>query len=133
MAHKEISAAELLELAKDGATIRTEDRPTIIAQFDELVSKLEGLIEASNARAAADLARSKTQLEILGTLQSLIRSGNVTKSPAVDLTPLKSVLTEIQGNTEPRPLSGYEFTVTSRDRLGDIEKLKVVPISPTRH
>ncbi len=133
MAERTISVSELLELASDGARIKTEDRPQIIQQFDELVKKLEGLIQASNVRAAAEVSRNKTQLEILATLQSMIRQQGVTKSQPVDLTPLKTVLTEIQSNTLPRPLSGYEFEVTSRDRLGDIEKLKVIPISPTRH
>lgn len=125
-----ISAAKLLQLARGGAEIRTEDQPTIIAQFDELVASIKELIRATNARAEADVARSKTQLEVLATLQALIRQ-NVTKSHPTDLTPLKTVLTEIQTNTEPRQLSGYEFEVTSRDRLGDIEKLRVLPISPT--
>jgi len=129
---KLISQARLLDLARGGAQIKTEDQPSVIAQFDELVASIKDLIAATNERARADLARSQTQLEILATLQSLIRQ-NVTKSQPTDLTPLKTVLTEIQGNTEPRPLSGYEFNVTKRDRLGDIETLRVEPISPTQH
>lgn len=128
-----ISVDELLTLARDGAQIRTEHRPTIIAQFDELVAALKALIDSNTARAEAELARNQTQLEVLATMQATIRQQNVIRSQPLDLTPLNTVLTEIQTNTEPRPLTGYEFEVTARDRLGDIEKLRVLPISPTHH
>lgn len=130
---REISAQELLSIIESGGKLRIQDRPSVIAQFDELVEKVDGLVKVIAETARADLARSQTQLEILATLQAQIRSQNVTKSHPVDMTPLKTVLTEISDNTLPRQLSGYEFEVTSRDRMGDIEKLRVLPVPPTKH
>ena len=130
---RELSVQEMLEILDGGGKVRVPDRPSVIAQFDELVEKVDGLVKVIAETAKADLARSQTQLEILATLQAQIRSQNVTKSHPVDMTPLKTVLTEISENTIPRQLSGYEFEVTSRDRMGDIAKLRVMPVAPTQH
>lgn len=129
---KVISSSRLLSLIRGGAEVKTDDQPTTIRQFDELVEKIEALLQATNVRAEADLARSKTMMEVIAYLQIQFKA-NVIRSKPTDLTPLKTVLTKIQANTERRPLPGYEFTVTERDRLGDIKKLKVEPISPTQY
>ena len=105
----------------------------LIQGFSELIEKIDALLHQNQARIEADAAINQTQLEVLATLQALIRSQGVTKSQQLDLTPLKTVLTEISDNTQPRVLAGYEFEVTDRDRLGDIAKLRVTPVSPTRH
>lgn len=133
-----------------------EPGPTEIVQFDQLVEKLaeignndallskldamakaneslakanESLAKSHVAMAQADETRSKAQLEVLATLQALIRSGNVTKSHTVDLSPLKSVLREISKNNEPvetkKPV--YEFNIARNRHGGFIDKIVATP------
>jgi len=133
------------------ATIKEADaKPTEISRFDDLIEKLgkigqydelvkkldamakanESLAEAHKAIAAADIVKHKTQLEVLATLQSLVKAGNVTKPQPVivDMTPLKAVLQGIQENSKPtvpeRPV--YEFAV-ERSRQGFIDKIVATP------
>lgn len=133
MVDKTISVDELLALAKDGARIETERRPMVIDQLGELIDRLDAIAKANEERAAADLARSQTQLEVLATLQALIRrQAGVNRSPPPDLTPLKTVLTEIQEQTAHKPVQGYEFDV-KRSGQGYIDKIVATPVGPTRH
>ena len=118
-----------------------------IGQYDKLIEKLDRLAKsneaiamakqaaakshmamakANEARAEAEIAKSKTQLEVLATLQAQIKSGNVTKSQAIDLTPLAAVLSDIQKSIRPRIRPGYEFTV-ERSRQGFIDKITATP------
>lgn len=111
MAHETISVAELLEMAQDGAMIRRESKPTVIDRFDELIAQLKALVDSQKESAAADLARSKSQLEVLATLQANIKRQNVPKVQQVlDLKPLMAVLAEMQEVNHREPVN-YDFTI----------------------
>ena len=128
MADKTISVTELLTMAKEGAIIKTEDRPTKIAKFDELLSKIDSLIKATELRARAELERAQVQLEVIAGLQALIRKSDG-KAP-VDLTPLKTALTELQRPQQPR--QAFEFAI-DRAPNGFMTKIVATPIAPTKH
>ncbi len=134
MAEKTISTGELLRMIEDGAIVRAEQKNMVIEQFDELIKKLQGLIEAQQARATADLARSQTQLEIMGSLQTMIKQqGGRNSSAPVDLAPLHTVLSEMQEtqalHAEPHD---YEFTF-DRGAQGYMTKVHAKVVRPTQH
>lgn len=136
MVDKTISFDELLALAKDGARIETERRPMVIEQLGELIARLDAIAKSNEERAAADLARSKTQLEVLATLQAMIRNqAGVKISPPVDLAPLKTVLTEIRQATERAESKApaiYEFDI-ERNGQGYMSKITAIPQAPRTH
>ena len=85
MAEKTISSSELLKRAQRGAIIKIEQRPIVIEQFSDLIAQLKNLIAAQEKHTAADLARSQTQLEIMVTLQTMIKQqGGMNRSPPLD-------------------------------------------------
>lgn len=157
MAHETIDLEKLIELIKSGAEVRTENKPTIIAQVDpsaaqleRMIGKLDDLVKTSQAkieadhvrseaRGKADIAKSKAheasekrQLEVLQTLQSLIRSGSVPKVQAMDLTPLKSVLSEIRQHSAPKGNTAYRFKV-ERTSQGFIDEIIATPVHASSH
>ncbi len=94
----------------------------------------EAMAKSNEALAAAETAKSKTQLEVMATLQSLIKSGsNVPKVQPVDLTPLKSVLSDIKQNTTPNVRSGYEFEIERNKQTGFCQKIIATPKVSSRH
>lgn len=111
MVDKTISKMQLHELQMSGAHVEFEKRPMVIEQFGELIKQISNMITAQEARAAADLSRSQTQLEVLATLQMLIKkdAGN-TKSAPLDLTPLKVILAEIKESNNREPVD-YDFKI----------------------
>lgn len=131
MAEKTISSAGLLELAKGGARIKTEQQPMVIEQFGELIEAFKNMIAAQELRATADLKRSQTQLEVLAVLQSQIKQqGGVNRSPPLDLKPLETVLSEIQQANNQREAHDYEFTF-DRNTHGFATKIHAKVIRPT--
>ncbi len=127
-----LSLTDLMELVKGGAKITVDRPPQRIAQFDELVTLLTELIATNKARIEADAARNSSQLEVLATLQALIRSGNVTKSQKLDLAPLNTVLADIQKNTAPATPVGYEFHI-GRNNRGFADKITALPLPHSKH
>lgn len=124
-----LALADFVELIKGGADIKIERPEQRIYQFDELVRLLKELISMNIQRVEADNARSQAQLEVLATLQAIIRKQNVTKSQPVNLEPLKTVLSEIQQNTQPAYRGGYEFNVERNRQTGYLEKIIATPSS----
>ena len=114
----------------DDEGVRYDPQVMVIHRFDELLSKLETVIQENAERVRADLARNQTQLEILATLQQLIRSNVTAKAP--NLEPLKTVLTQLQQQREPGPRPAYEFTI-DRDNRGFMSKITARPQGPTTH
>lgn len=114
---------------EDGDEIEFDPTVTIVHRFDELLSKLDTIIQNNVELARADIARSQSQLEVLATLQAMIRKGGT--SPKVDLDPIKTVLTELQEQRD-RPRPAYEFAV-DRDNRGFISKITAKPQGPSLH
>ena len=123
-----LALSDFVELIKGGADIKIERPEQRIYQFDELVRLLKELISMNIQRVEADKVRSQSQLEVLATLQALIRQQNVTKSHPVNLEPLKTVLSEIQQNKQPAP-HGYEFNIERNRQTGYLEKIIATPSS----
>ena len=135
MGHRVISQAELIELVGEGALIRREDRPASIERFGDLITALEGIAESNKALARADLARSQAQLEVMATLQGLVRrEANATKvhSQPLDLTPLKEVLLQMQAANERQPLA-YQFDILRSGEGGPMSRVVATPIAQTKH
>ena len=134
MADEVISVSELLEMVDDGAILRRESKPTVIERFDELIAQLKALVESQKELAAADLARSKTQLEVLATLQANIKKANTPKvHPAPDLKPLMLVLAEIQKSNHHEP-HDYDFNILrSGPGLSPAVKIEARVVRPTQH
>lgn len=127
MAKRKVSDSEYLEMIEGGDLIESEAEPMTIERFGELLEKMDALVQASQERAEADLARSQSQLEVLATLQALIRQQNAgPKGSPVDLAPLKTVLTEIQTANAERGRITYEFDV-QRSNQGYISKIVATP------
>ncbi len=122
----ELNLADLVELLKGGAKIKIDRPAQRIAGFDDLVKAISELNASNRARAEAEGARNQVQLEVIASLQALIKSQNVSKSQTFDLTPLKSVLAEIQKNSRPAERTGYVFNV-ERTNQGFIEKIIAIP------
>jgi len=135
MAHKVIDHAELLELVASGAIIKREDHPTSIERFDDLITALEGIAKSNELRASADLARSQAQLEIMATLQGMVRrQANATKvhSAPMDLEPLKEILLQMQAVNERPPVS-YQFDILRSGDNGPMSRVIAAAIAPTQH
>jgi len=131
------------------ATIKEADPgPMVIEKFEDLLAVLSKigssdeltnkvgemaqaitlLVKSNEKMAAAEIEKSRTQLEVLATLQSLIKSGNISKAQKIDLMPLKTVLADIK-NPVVRP--SYVATVNRNKRTGFIEQITLDPQTNT--
>jgi hypothetical protein len=128
---KTVSAKQLKLLAKEGADIKFAPESMEIAQFGDLLDTLKTMAANEQERIRADLARNQTTLEILATLQALIKKppAGVTM-PALDLTPLKDILEEIRAERDFRSRIAYEFDI-QRDGRGFSQKITATPVQPT--
>ena len=172
MAEKEITVEELLAYQKAGAKITQSERKmivahitpveksktTTIAQFSDLLDRLDAMIAVSLVRAekldaigVANLSREKslevvieanrsaverdrTMFEAHFKLFSELRTAllTVVSSDRDPLQSLQTVLTEIQESLRPIERPAYEFDVV-RSREGFIDKIIATPILATRH
>ena len=125
MGMRKISPAELMSMIDGGASIEREDTgPMEIQGFGELVSMLGQMLKANEARIQSDAARSAALSDSLSALQSMIKSFQVNND--VDLSPLKTVLSEIKANTQPCARASYTFSV-QRSGQGYIEGITATP------
>lgn len=120
-----------LDDLEDGDRIEFDPQITILQGMDELLSKLDTIIQNNVELARADIARSQTQLEVLATLQALARKAASQGTPKVDLEPLKTVLSEIQ-EQQNRPRPTWEFEI-DRDNRGFMTKIKAKPQGQSIH
>lgn len=132
---KKLSAAEVAELKSLGS-VKMDPKVHNVARFDELINKLTELVDSQAQRTQADLARSQSQLEVLATLQKMIRQQNGTKShqPAsIDLAPLQAILAEIQQANAERARIAYQFDIQRDPHSGGMASVTATPIPPTQH
>ena len=128
---KSISRQELAEL---GASFSTKMEPEgrEVARFGELIDKLSEMIAQGAERTAADHARCQVQLEVLSSLQKMIREQKGTKSfsqEPIDLSPLRDLLAEVGAQREAVP---YRFDI-QRHEGGAMASVTAIPIAPTEH
>lgn len=128
---KTISKQELAEL---GTSVKINRDPEVreMARFGELIDKLSQMIDQGAERTRADLERSQVQLEVLSSLQKMIRE-NATKShrpqEPIDLSPLRDLLAEVGAQREAVP---YRFDI-QRHEGGAMASVTAVPLEPTKH
>lgn len=99
-----VSAQELLKLTRNGTKDQPDKHPQIEARAEGLIGQIDRLVQAMNASAEADIAKTNT---------------------------LNKMLVEIQKNTERKAGSGFEVEVTTRNNMGGIQKMRVTPIKRT--
>ena len=130
---KKVSDDELDELRRIGE-VEYDPETMNIARFGELLEKLEELIAATTQRTTADLERSQVQLEVLATLQKMIRQ-NGTKSQVssetVDMEPLRAVLAQL-AESRGNEAVAYTFDI-KRHEGGLMSHVIATPHEPTRH
>lgn len=127
MADKSITLKELKALREKGAEIEFETEVTQIEQFGELVETLKTIVANEEERVRADIARQQTNLEILATLQSMIRKqGSGPKITPVDMEPITKLLEEIRAEREAKAMVSYEFEI-DRDGRGFARKITAKP------
>ena len=131
---KELTTAELARLSKKGV-VKFSKEDTTIAQFGELIEKINEMLEASAARTQADMARSQVQLEVLATLQKTMSKRIVkpTKSDSLDLGPLQDLLVQIQAENAQRQAMSYQFDIKRDPNIGAMAAVVATPIPPTKH
>jgi len=97
--------------------------PTEITGFGDLLGRLDAMAKAS-------VEQSKSQLEVLATLQMLIRKGGE-KPAAIDMGPIKVALSELK-QVYIRPKAAYDFEI-KRGTGGFMTSIVATPINPTTH
>lgn len=133
MAEKTVSLSDLKKLESEGSTFDFEKEVLEIEQFGELVESLKTMVANEAERIRADISRNQTNLEILATLQAMIRKqGQGPKIEAPDFSPIYELLEEIRGEREARDRGAYEFTV-KRDGRGFAQTITATPVAPTTH
>lgn len=129
-----MNLSDMLELIKHGAEIKIDRPAQRIAQFDELIDAIKTMVASQEARANADLERSKVQLEVLARLQSLVnkKPGSIT-SPTIDISPLREVLTKIMESGQGEPVN-YDFKILrSGPGLSPAHTIEARVVPPTKY
>lgn len=135
MVDKSITLDELRKLEESGAEIEIEHHETQIAQFGDLIKALQTMVANEEERVRADLARNQTQLEILATLQSMIRKqGSGPAAQPVDLSPIRDLLEDIRAERHAEPVD-YDFNIIrpGGDGYQPASKIEARAIKPTTH
>lgn len=127
MQHDKVIEIDELE---DGDRVEFDPHITVVKGFTDLVTKLDYIIQGHEERVRADLARNQTQLEILGTLQALIKKQVEARgpdAPQLDVQPIVQALADIRSPGA----SSYRFEI-ERDNRGFMQRITAVP-AETRH
>ena len=116
------------------AKVTADPEAREVAGFEDLIGEIRTLISQGAERTQADLVRNQAQLEVLATLQKMVRA-NGTKSHSaaepLDLGPLKEVLAQI-AETQNTPAVGYTFDI-KRHEGGAMAQVVATPHEPTHH
>jgi hypothetical protein len=135
VAEKTISEQALREREKSGARVQFAKKPEQIEGFPDLVATLKQMVANEEERVRADLARNQTTLEILGTLQSMIRKqGSGPAAQPVDLSPIRDLLEEIQADRLRAPVD-YDFNIIrpGGDGFQPASRIEARAVKPTTH
>lgn len=119
-------------MAKDGAEITFAPKSMEIQQFGELIEALKTMTSNESARIQADLARNQTNLEILATLQAIVKKPvSGAPAPTMDLKPIRDLIEELQVERHREPVD-YDFNILrSGPGLSPAVKIEARAIKPT--
>ncbi len=134
MVDKTITAQQLRMLHGEGAEITFDRKAMQIDQFGELIKTLKTMTSNETERIRADLARNQTNLEILATLQGLIKKPVAgVNMPAIDLSPIRDLIDEMRAERHHEPVD-YDFNILrSGPGLSPAVKIEARAIKPTHH
>lgn len=132
MAEKTITLDELRRSKTDGAEFEFDPETLTIPQFGDLVEAMQRMVANESERIRADIARNQTNLEILATLQSLIKKQGSGPAPQpVDLSPIKDLLEEIRAERTHAPVD-YDFNILrAGPGLSPAVKIEARAVKPT--
>ena len=132
MVDKTITAKQLKRLTGEGAEVKFGTESMQIEQFGDLVSSLKTMVANEAERIRADIARNQTNLEILATLQSLIRKqAQVPTSAPADLSPIKDLLEDMRAERNVDPVD-YDFNILrAGPGLSPAVKIEARHVKPT--
>lgn len=135
MPDKPITLQEIRELTAAGAEVEIERRDTRIERFDDLVSAIESMAANEAERIHADIARNQTNLEILATLQSLVKKqGQTPGAQPTDFGPLVAMLDDMRIEREVREQVAWEFDIQrTGPGLSPAAKIIAKPVKQTQH
>lgn len=128
MQHDKVIEIDELE---DGDKVEFDPHITVVKGFTDLVAKLDHIIQGHEERVRADLARNQTQLEILGSLQAMIKKqseGPRSPDAKIDMQPIVQALADMRHHGA----SAYRFEI-ERDNRGFMQRITAVPAGETRH
>lgn len=101
-----------------------------VENFGELIAALKGMSANEQARITEALSRNQTQLEIIATLQQLVRR-QPTSSPAtvdIDLTSLDDILATLVGKAHTHALVAYDFDFIREGNGGRTIRIRATPV-----
>jgi hypothetical protein len=134
MPEKTITLDELNKSKSSGAEFEFDPEVLSIERFGELIEAMKSMVSSESERIRADIARNQTNLEILATLQAVIRKQGQGPAPVpVDLNPIRELLEEIRAERNHEPID-YDFNILrSGPGLSPAVKIEARAIIPTRH
>ncbi len=133
MPEKTVTLAELRKMTEEGAEVEIERRPAQIVQFDELVDALKEIVANEAERVRADIARNQTNLEILATLQGMVRKqAQAPQAKPTDFGPLVQILEELRNDREAARMPvPWDFDI-KRDGRGFAQSITATPIGGSK-
>ena len=134
MVDKTITLAEFNRSRSEGDQFEFDPDTLNIERFGELIEAMQRMVGNEAERIRADIARNQTNLEILATLQAVIRKQGQGPSPTpIDLSPIRDLLEEIRAERHHEPVD-YDFNILrSGPGLSPAVKIEARAITPTRH
>jgi len=131
-----MSLGQIRRLQKKGASVEFPAKPMQVEQLGDLIDVLKTMAANEEERIRADIARNQTNLEILATLQAMIRKQGENRKISgseIDLTPVVQILSEMKEERERNDNGGsYEFEI-KRDGRGFAQRIVATPARPTTH
>lgn len=131
-----MSLAELIALQNEGASVKFPAKPMQVEQLGDLIEVLKRMAANEEERIRADIARNQTNLEILATLQAMIRKQGENRKISgseIDLAPVVQILSEMKEERDNHDNGGsYEFEI-KRDGRGFAQRIVATPMRPTTH
>lgn len=134
MPDKPITLDEIRRAQKHGTEFQFDQDVLQIERFGELIDALKTMASNEAERIRADISRNQTNLEIMGSLQNMIKKAGQGPSPVpMDLTPIRDLLEEMRADRHHEPVD-YDFNILrAGPGLSPAVKIEARAITPTKH
>lgn len=128
---RKLTTREFLKLRDEGAEFNFPERMSKIEGFDEMIEAMKSMVSNNSARVEADSARSQSMLEILATIQVLVRKSGERRGAQgtpLNMAKVEKALDQIRDlMAMPKPLVSYEFDF-QRNQQGFTNKIIATPV-----